>query len=458
MESNTEISNEEKLKKEEEELNKNLSNDEQLKKYLEFKKNYNLLINKISVIFPKIKTKIFSKILKSYRIEYKNIHNIKHNDTNDENTFITKFDYNEENLKIVNDLLSNNLTPEEKKIPFKLSEEKINIKEENYTYDEFLKLYFKEINESFDSIPGGFEIIGKIAHLNLRDNFIKYKYVIGQLIIDKNPGIKTVVNKVGKIENVYRTYNMEILAGKVDYNVEHKEGNCLFKFDLRYSYWSSRLQGERDRILKLIKNNEILCDAFCGVGPLSLRACKKGIKVFANDLNPSCFKYLNNNIIINKINKNLIHTYNMDARDFIKTLIEKTKHLINDDEDNLDNNFPHDVHIDHIYMNLPKDAIEFLDVFIGLFKGCKENIYNKDNLPIVHVYGFAKTNSDSDPIEELKMRIAKAFKIDYNLFKEKCEKDILNIENVRDISNKKVVFCIDMKIPYIIGFKLYDLK
>jgi tRNA G37 N-methylase Trm5 len=109
-------------------------------------------------------------------------------------------------------------------------------------------------------------------------------------------------------------------------------------------------------------------------------------------------------------------------------------------------------------MNLPKDAIEFLDVFIGLFKGCKENIYNKDNLPIIHVYGFAKTNSDSDPIEELKMRIAKSFKIDYNLFKEKCEKDILNIENVRDISNKKVVFCIDMRIPYIIGFKLYDLK
>ena len=456
MESNTEISNEELLKKEEEELKKNLSNDEQLKKYLEFKKNYNLLINKISVIFPKIKTKIFSKILKSYRIEFKNIHNIKHNDTNDENAFITKFDYNEENLKFVKDLLLNNLTSEEKKIPFKLSEEKIKIKEENYTYDEFLKLYFKEINEPFDSVPCGFEIIGKIAHLNLRDNFIKYKYVIGQLIIDKNPGIKTVVNKVGKIENVYRTYNMEILAGKVDYNVEHKEGNCLFKFDLRYSYWSSRLQGERDRILKLIKNNEILCDAFCGVGPLSLRACKKGVKVFANDLNPSCFKYLNNNILINKINKNLIHTYNMDARDFIKTLIEKTKHLTDDEEDNIDNNFPHDVHIDHIYMNLPKDAIEFLDVFIGLFKGCKENIYNKDNLPIVHVYGFAKI--DSNPIEELKIRIAKSFKIDYNLFKEKCEKDILNIENVRDISNKKVVFCIDMKIPYIIGYKLYDLK
>jgi hypothetical protein len=103
-------------------------------------------------------------------------------------------------------------------------------------------------------------------------------------------------------------------------------------------------------------------------------------------------------------------------------------------------------------MNLPKDAIEFLDVFIGLFKGCKENIYNKDNLPIVHVYGFAKTCDN--PIEELKERISKAFHLDFNVFKEKCENDILNIENVRDISNRKVVYCIDMKIPYIVAYGL----
>ena len=48
--------------------------------------------------------------------------------------------------------------------------------------------------------------------------------------------------------------------------------------------------------MKLIKPGEILCDAFCGIGPFSIRAAKKGIKVFANDLNPDCYKYLLLNI------------------------------------------------------------------------------------------------------------------------------------------------------------------
>ena len=47
--------------------------------------------------------------------------------------------------------------------------------------------------------------------------------------------------------------------------------------------------------------------------------------------------------------------------------------------------------------------------------------------------------------------------MDYELFKKECEKDILNIENVRDISNKKVVYCIDMKIPSIVAFGTYSL-
>ena len=103
-------------------------------------------------------------------------------------------------------------------------------------------------------------------------------------------------------------------------------------------------------------------------------------------------------------------------------------------------------------MNLPKDAIEFLDVFVGLFRHCKENVYHKDNLPIVHVYAFAKVG-ESNPQRELKERIAKAFKMELEEFEDKCKGAILNIENVRDISNKKVVFCVDMRIPAYVAYK-----
>ena len=430
-----------------------------LQDYLLWKKNFIKISSILGVKFNKKDTSKFVKILKPHKNSYKNLNPIKHSKDSNDNIYLTKF-LPEEKGKL-EEVLKNEKN-------WSIIEESITLNEKNFSYEEIFKYFIEDeidkkkldeneinVDNLLKTLPNGFEIVGKIAHMNLRDQYLKYKYFIGQLILDKNPSLSTVINKVGKIDNVYRTYDMEILAGEENYNVEHKEGNVRFQFDLRKTYWCSRLQNERDRVLKLLKKNEVLCDAFCGVGPLALRACKQGVKVYANDLNPDAYTYLNNNIRINKLNKDNIKTYNMDAREFIKGLVNMSKNNVDEDEENADKIFPKDLHINHFYMNLPKDAIEFMDIFVGLFKGCKNDIYNKDNLPIIHVYGFAKI--DNNPHELLKKRIAKAFKIEYDLFKKECEKDILNIQNVRDISNKKVVYCIDMKIPEIIAYQKYTL-
>ena len=430
-----------------------------LQDYLLWKKHFIKISSILGVKFNKKDTSKFVKILKPHKNSYKNLNPIKHSKDSNDNIYLTKF-LPEEKGKL-EEILKNEKN-------WSIIEESITLNEKNFSYEEIFKYFIEDeidkkkldeneinVDNLLKTLPNGFEIVGKIAHMNLRDQYLKYKYFIGQLILDKNPSLSTVINKVGKIDNVYRTYDMEILAGEENYNVEHKEGNVRFQFDLRKTYWCSRLQNERDRVLKLLKKNEVLCDAFCGVGPLALRACKQGVKVYANDLNPDAYTYLNNNIRINKLNKDNIKTYNMDAREFIKGLVNMSKNNVDEDEENGDKIFPKDLHINHFYMNLPKDAIEFMDIFVGLFKGCKNDIYNKDNLPIIHVYGFAKI--DNNPHELLKKRIAKAFKIEYDLFKKECEKDILNIQNVRDISNKKVVYCIDMKIPEIIAYQNYTL-
>ena len=459
----------EKLENEKDEKIKETENDIFLQGYLKFKKQFLKFFTVLGVKFNKNNTTKFVKILKPYKNPYKNFNPIKHSKDSNDNIYITKFSQDEK--KSLEDILNPEKNSDLKKDDkYAIVEEQITLNEKNFSYEDMFKYFIEDeinnkklveneasIDQLLKSLPNGFEIVGKIAHMNLRDQYLKYKYFIGQLILDKNPSLSTVINKVGKIDNVYRTYEMEILAGEENYNVEHKEGNVKFQFDLRKTYWSSRLQNERDRVLKLLEKNQVLCDAFCGVGPLALRACKKGVQVYANDLNPDAYEYLNNNIKLNKLNKGnyVIKTYNMDAREFIKSLVNLSKYNKDEDEDNGDKIFPEDLHIDHFYMNLPKDAIEFMDVFVGLFKGCKDNIYNKDNLPMVHVYGFAKI--DNNPHELLKKRIAKAFKMEYDLFKKECEKDIINIENVRDISNKKVVYCIDMKIPSIVAYQNYEL-
>jgi tRNA (guanine37-N1)-methyltransferase len=46
-------------------------------------------------------------------------------------------------------------------------------------------------------------------------------------------------------------------------------------------------------IESILKEGEVLCDMFCGIGPLAVKAAvKKKIKVIANDLNPACYEYL----------------------------------------------------------------------------------------------------------------------------------------------------------------------
>ncbi|KAH3680012.1 hypothetical protein WICPIJ_008454, partial [Wickerhamomyces pijperi] len=74
--------------------------------------------------------------------------------------------------------------------------------------------------------PSSFTKTGHIAHLNLRDEYKPYDNIIGQVILDKNPCIKTVVDKMQSIDTQFRTFQMRVIAGENNLQVEHREGGC----------------------------------------------------------------------------------------------------------------------------------------------------------------------------------------------------------------------------------------
>ena len=89
----------------------------------------------------------------------------------------------------------------------------------NFSYHDVLR----EILPNNLPIPTGFETIGHIAHFNLSPEHFPYKHTIGQVLLDvistqKTLNIKTVVTKLGKIDNVFRTFQMEVIAGDPDCN------------------------------------------------------------------------------------------------------------------------------------------------------------------------------------------------------------------------------------------------
>ena len=105
--------------------------------------------------------------------------------------------------------------------------------------------------ENIDNVSG-YSFIGHVCHLNLKQEADPYKKVIGQILLQL-PNVKTVVNKTNVIDNTYRNFTMEILAGIEDFNVMVKENYVKFQFDFSKVYWNPRLSTEHGRIAELLK-------------------------------------------------------------------------------------------------------------------------------------------------------------------------------------------------------------
>ena len=131
---------------------------------------------------------------------------------------------------------------------------------DNWKIDETLKAILPQDQ----SIVSGYSKIGHIIHLNLKDHLLEFKFIIGKILLDKIKDARTIVNKTNEINNKYRNFQMEILAGEEDYIAEVKENRCTFKLDFSKVYWNPRLSTEHERIVGLIKSADVLYDVFAG--------------------------------------------------------------------------------------------------------------------------------------------------------------------------------------------------
>ena len=122
-------------------------------------------------------------------------------------------------------------------------------------------------------------------------------------MLDKNPHIKTVINKTHNVgtESEFRTFQYEVLAGPDDLNVQLSENHCVFEFDYSKVYWNSKLEAEHTRLVKLFQPGEVVCDVMAGIGPFAVPAGKKGVFIWANDMNPESYAALNASIARNKV-------------------------------------------------------------------------------------------------------------------------------------------------------------
>uniref|UniRef100_K1PTG5 tRNA (guanine(37)-N1)-methyltransferase n=1 Tax=Magallana gigas TaxID=29159 RepID=K1PTG5_MAGGI len=305
------------------------------------------------------------------------------------------------------------------------------MKYDNWDHAEIIKAVLPEELEAVT----GFAIVGHVAHLNLRDGADDYKNLIGQVILDKHRTIKTVVNKLKSIDSEFRNFKMELLAGEPDFTTTVKEHGCTFTFDFSKVYWNTKLGTEHNLVASQIKQEDTVFDVFAGVGPFAIPCGKKGITVFANDLNPDSYESLVLNVSKNKANHNSnVHCFNMDGRDFIKQIFSKEMERIWKD--------PSPKGTVHVLMNLPALAVEFLDSFVGLFNQSSCKPKDPNCLPYVHCYYFSKCENLEQDSREAVERVL-GCTLD----------DSISIREVRNVAPGKEMMCIKFRVPESVLFK-----
>uniref|UniRef100_A0A8R1XQI0 tRNA (guanine(37)-N1)-methyltransferase n=1 Tax=Onchocerca volvulus TaxID=6282 RepID=A0A8R1XQI0_ONCVO len=290
---------------------------------------------------------------------------------------------------------------------------------------------------------GGFSQIGHIVHVNLREELLLYKKVIGTILLDKVTNCKTVVNKLDAIGHKYRTFKLDLLAGEENYKTEVHEEKLRYQLDFSQVFYNPRLSTEHKRIVQKISKQSIFYDCCAGIGPFVLPVVRNGAHhILANDLNPNCIDYIKRNLELNHLSFERLNLYNMDAAMFIKTVLadDLANEAKNYNISDCKKKTPADA---HVVMNLPGMSLQFLPYF----RGCLNNKLSLSDITLpfpfyIHCHFFVKAPDDLEDnwyFDEAQNLICKSLGISKLHFTE--------VRFVRDVAGRKKMFCATFQFP-----------
>ncbi|MEM1639394.1 MAG: methyltransferase [Desulfurococcaceae archaeon] len=180
-----------------------------------------------------------------------------------------------------------------------------------------------------------------LKHMKAEDVISAIRYVY--------PRIRAIWIKEETVDS-YRTPILKLLWGEDIREVIAKEYGVKLKVKLGEVYFNPRLSEEHHRLSQLVKDGEVIVDAFSGIGGFALHiASSRFCMVIANDINPVAYELLIENIELNKKRiRGSIMPLNLDARELPDVIRRKSA--------------------DRLIADLPMWSLEFADVYEELIK------------------------------------------------------------------------------------------
>jgi tRNA wybutosine-synthesizing protein 2 len=163
-------------------------------------------------------------------------------------------------------------------------------------------------------LPRKWELLGDVLLMKILPKLEELKETVARSYAAEL-GAKTVLRDLG-IEGDLREPKVELLWGGETETI-HKENGVNFKLDCAKIMFSSGNVDERIRMASISGEDEVVVDMFAGIGffsiPMAVHSKPGGI--YALELNPVAFQYLQDNIALNNV-ADIVKPVLGDNRDF----------------------------------------------------------------------------------------------------------------------------------------------
>ncbi len=177
-------------------------------------------------------------------------------------------------------------------------------------------------------LPSGIQFISSKAILNLKEQLHGFKELIGKAVMELLPKTTAVWIRTGTISGQFRTpEGLEHVCGAKDTEIIHNENKIRYKFDFTKIMFAKGNITERRYLPKLVQNDEIIVDMFAGIGYFSLGIAKyaKPKQIYAIELNPTSYFYLEENVRMNKLSNNITPIHGNCANEVFKLSEKRIK-------------------------------------------------------------------------------------------------------------------------------------
>ena len=227
--------------------------------------------------------------------------------------------------------------------------------------------------ELLDMVPRAYDLVGKIAVLEIPEELQEYSEAIGHAFHSVHGNFETVLAKQGAISGLTRVREYELLWGEDTTKTVHMEYGCRLAVDLEKAYFSPRLLEEHHRVASMVQEGEAVLDMFCGVGPFAIHIAKRvKAHVIAIDINPHAIELLRESISLNRL-VGTIEPVVADASEYATTM---------------------EASVDRVIMNHPSGAEGFVKDGCGVLRSGG----------VLHYYDFV---GGEDPEGEMRRSITR---------------------------------------------------